>query len=588
MRDPIRWLGLFAVSAFFAAAQSDEVRVSAHTYVPPQLRLTVQTLLVQMDVIVRDPRGHVVSGLKQSDFEILDDGKPREIAAFTVETRASSEPAPLAVPPAAAATAPVSTPAAAARPVAAPSRSTLIFFDDLHAAPAEMQRTAIAAKRFIKDGLGSGGRVAIFAASQGLVLDFTADSDALSAAIGKLRSHQRVTENGLQPCPRITPYQAYLIDNNTDVDALNAAVQEARQCMNAAPSKAPTKRTPGLSSASSTSPTVMAVKAQAAATWQQVLTDSQASFDAVDNALGLLAKAPGARVLLMVSTGFLSGRMDADRTEAIDRAIRGGIVINALDAKGLWSESPGREAQTEESLPLATFFFETTSIGSRNDAVNQAMQEFAAGTGGLFFHNNNDLVAGFAQLGAVPETTYLIYFRPDTEGPAGQYHKLKVRLTARNGDYVQARPGYVAPSAPAEVKPETRPLDQEALASDLLSQIPVQVTQKLGKTDKGDAMVSLLIHVDLGQLKFVPRDDRQLQKLTFIGALLDPAGKLVAAKEGAMDFALKQDTMTRLAASGVNAALTLGAAPGSYRVRVVVQDADGKLAAVNQTVEIPK
>jgi VWFA-related protein len=585
MRDPIRFLGLVAVSAFFAGAQSDEVRVSAHTYVPPQLRLTAQTQLVQMDVIVRDARGRVVSGLKQGDFEILDEGKPREIAAFAVETRPPSTPTP---PPPPAPDSPSSsapTPTAIPQPIA-PPRSTLLFFDDLHTSTAEMQRTQIAARRFIKDGLGLGGRAGVFASSQGLLLDFTADTGALMVAIEKLRPHQRVSENGLQPCPRITPYQAYLIEYN-DLDALNAAVQEYQQCINAAPTVPTTGRPPRLNSVANVSPTVMAVRAQASATWQQAHTDSQAAFDAVDNALALLAKAPGARVLLMVSTGFLSGRMDSDRTEAIDRAIRSGIVINALDAKGLWSESPGRESQTTGSLPLATFFFETSTIGTRNDAMNQAMEEFTAGTGGLFFHNNNDLVEGFSQLGAVPETTYAIAFKPDSDAPAGQYHKLKVRLTARNGDYVQARPGYLTLPPPAEPKIDIRPIDQQATGSDVLTQIPVTFAERLSKTDKGP-LLSLTIHVDLASLKFTERDDRHLQKLTFIGAVLDPSGKLVSAKEGEMNLALKQETLDRLKASGVNASLSLSAPPGGYKVRVVVVDAEGKLASATQSVEIPQ
>jgi hypothetical protein len=43
-----------------------------------------------------------------------------------------------------------------------------------------------------------------------------------------------------------------------------------------------------------------------------------------------------------------------------------------------------------------------------------------------------------------------------------------------------------------------------------------------------------------------------------------------------------------LSAIGVNATLTLGAPPGPYRVRVVVQEAGGKMAALNQVVDIPK
>jgi hypothetical protein len=100
--------------------------------------------------------------------------------------------------------------------------------------------------------------------------------------------------------------------------------------------------------------------------------------------------------------------------------------------------------------------------------------------------------------------------------------------------------------------------------------------------------VSLAIHVDVASLIFAKRDGRHVQKLTFIGALLDADGNIVAAREGMVDFTLKDETLPRLVASGLNASLSLAAPPGPYRVRVVVQDADGKMASLNQTVEMPK
>jgi hypothetical protein len=150
--------------------------------------------------------------------------------------------------------------------------------------------------------------------------------------------------------------------------------------------------------------------------------------------------------------------------------------------------------------------------------------------------NASPLAGGFAQLGAVPEVTYLVAFHPDTEGAAGKYHKLKVRLTAGNHDYVQTRPGYFAPAnPPAAAATEPRRLDQDALAMDALAKIPVQLSGRLGKTDKGDPTVLLAIHVDLAKLKFTENRGRQTQKLAFIGALMDANGNLAAAKEGAMD-----------------------------------------------------
>jgi hypothetical protein len=121
-----------------------------------------------------------------------------------------------------------------------------------------------------------------------------------------------------------------------------------------------------------------------------------------------------------------------------------------------------------------------------------------------------------------------------------------------------------------------------------LTEIPIQLDGRLDKSAKGESEVSLAIHVDVSPLKFAKRNGRNIQKLTFIGALLDGDGNIVAAKEGVVDFALKDETLPRLTASGLNASLSLAAPPGPYRVRLVVQDADGKMASLNQTMEIPK
>jgi hypothetical protein len=94
--------------------------------------------------------------------------------------------------------------------------------------------------------------------------------------------------------------------------------------------------------------------------------------------------------------------------------------------------------------------------------------------------------------------------------------------------------------------------------------------------------------VDIAALRFAAQDGRHAQHLTFVGALLDASGNIVTAKEGAMDFSLKDDTFARLSKDGVNAGLSFTAAPGPYRARVVVQDAQGELASQTQPVEIPK
>lgn len=585
-----------AACALLAAAQQpDEVRVGARIYTPPALHLTAQAQLVQLDVVVRDGRGRAIAGLTKGNFDIFDDGKPRAIAAFSVETRlrASDAVSPVASTQA--------SPSLTVRPAApaptAPPRSVLLFFDDIHANNGELRRAQNAAAFFVKNNLGANSRAAVFAASEGITLDFTGDEGKLSAAIERLRSHVRISENGLMPCPRITPYQAYLIFNSIDPSAMVAAVSEAHACDSADSSisnvYANQPARAGTLSKLPRDQLSITVQQQATQTWEMVRAASMQTYDALAAGIAHLAPLTGERVLLLVSEGFLSGIEEAPRQQdLIDRAIRSGVVINGLDAKGLWAEPPARplnEVSHTLVIPTQTFIFEAASIGARNSALNSTISELASATGGLFFHDNNDLAGGFDLLGAVPETTYLIAFHPDPQEAAGKYRKLKVRLNGAKQDYVQTRPGYFAPTAaPSGTEAPQRKLDREAAATDVLNDFPVQLAGRIGTTAKGAPLLNLIIHVDLAKLQFAARDGRSIQKLQFIGALMNAQGEMVAAKEGAMDLALKAESLARLTASGINATLAFSAPPGPYRVRVVVQEAGGKMAALNQAVELPK
>src|SRR5215831_4585766 len=76
----------------------------------------VEVRLAQLDVVVRDKAGHVVSGLSPKDFSVFEDGVPLEVVAVDEWGRPETAPAAKGVPqtPAPA----PETPAAAAEPMA--------------------------------------------------------------------------------------------------------------------------------------------------------------------------------------------------------------------------------------------------------------------------------------------------------------------------------------------------------------------------------------------------------------------------------------------------------------------------------------
>ena len=76
--------------------------------------------------------------------------------------------------------------------------------------------------------------------------------------------------------------------------------------------------------------------------------------------------------------------------------------------------------------------------------TENVMAELAAGTGGTYFHNSNDLNGGFERLAAAPEYLYMLEFSIADRKQDGRYHPLKVKVN-QDGLSVQSRRGYFAP-----------------------------------------------------------------------------------------------------------------------------------------------
>jgi hypothetical protein len=216
------------------------------------------------------------------------------------------------------------------------------------------------------------------------------------------------------------------------------------------------------------------------------------------------------------------------------------------------------------------------------------MSNFAQSTGGLFFHNNNDLAFGFRELAAIPEVSYVLTFRPDDPAVTGRYHKLRVRLAFSNPYSIEARPGYFALPRDAATPADWRSrLDRQVKVEEPVQEFPLTLTVESRKLAAGAAVFTVRIHLDMKTLRFPQRDGRHMQRLTFITVLVDERGSLVAAKEGAMDLALTDASFTRFSATGINAVHSLEAPTGRFRLRAVVQDGvEGRTSSLAQAVEV--
>jgi VWFA-related protein len=553
--------------------------------------------MVELEVVVRNSHGRAVPGLTKDDFAVYDSGKNRDLTAFSVDTL--NEAANAAPSSANAVSNEAAPPAPPTSNLPAKDLSNGrwigLLLDDLNTAAGDLAHAKIAASRFIKEAVRSGDRIAVLTTSGGRITPFTSDSEAILTALKNVQSHLRMSPGGLAPCPRITAYDALQIVNG-DPTAEKAKVEEACACGGSAGCRAESQQdTEYLSSIQtdrSGDPLSMvrdAVRLQAQQTWDQAHLISQATLDAIKSSLNVLARMPGTRMLLLASSGFISGPVDEQQDAIVNEALRAGVVINSLDAKGLYAEAPGgpiNESVEVSAVTTGSSVYQMRSLGDRLDSLDSPLARFAESTGGLLFRNNNDLDLGFHQLGLLPAYTYLLGFTPTEDG---KYHKIRVELKNASHDFVQVRPGYFAPTSGASPHQPTAAEKMDALMrdSDEKADLSATISEKLGMAASGERQLTVQAHVDIQMLPFQQQSDRHVEKLTFVAALFDSQGNFVTGREADMELALKPESFNRFSKTGITGVMQLEVPPGTYRLRMVVQETvHGNLSSTTQNLQV--
>jgi len=69
--------------------------------------------------------------------------------------------------------------------------------------------------------------------------------------------------------------------------------------------------------------------------------ESEYVYRHLEDVIRRLASMPGQRVLVLVSPGFITSTLQLEASEIVDRATRANIVINTIDARGLYTPGCG-------------------------------------------------------------------------------------------------------------------------------------------------------------------------------------------------------------------------------------------------------
>jgi VWFA-related protein len=400
------------------------------------VKIQVNVNAVLVPVVVRDSHGRAIGNLKKEDFQVFDKDKPQVISGFSIQKRASVESEPKVVEQSqpVPSIAPSNGPAPQAT---VPDRSIVFLFDDMHLDPGDLLRTQKVAMKILSESLADSDMAAVVSLS-GTNSGLTRNRAKLREAVMKVKV-QQLFRHDEHACPNIDYYQADLIQNKRNEDALKLAMADYATCAHLQGA------TPAM-----IENVVRSAAGQSLAIGERDVWSALATLSEIVRRMGTLQ---GQRSLILISPGFLTltPAAMAEKSHILDLAAQSNVTISALDARGLYtteidaSERGGSSARDLMTGQHAEDHSETMNL---DEGV---MSELADGTGGTFFHNSNDLEGGLKSLAQGPEYMYLLEFSPEKFKPDGSYHRLKVRLE-QSGFKVQARQGYFAPAPPKNKK----------------------------------------------------------------------------------------------------------------------------------------
>jgi VWFA-related protein len=518
------WLSVLTAGLLSSAGLTGSAEQAAPSD-PPRFRVAVD--VVRLDAVVTDKDGKLVTDLTADDFDVHQDGRPQKISLVRW--------VPIAGPKSASSSPAASTPGAAPDRLA-PSevqRTIVIVVDDLGTSFESYPPMRAALHHLVDEQLGPNDLVAVVrtSAPDRALQQFTSDRKALHATIDALEWNwqSRTGIEGLAPVGQPTVITirgaTYGAPGFSDLDALRGSMSAQNTFSSLATIIHSTKELPGRKA-------------------MIFVSEGMRMVDRYDGPGGDI----GQGVIPDIRT-----TMPRDHVE--DQAVRSGVVIYALDPRGLQS---GR-LRADDDLSKATPQNVVTENGERHQFLvdtQDALTHLSQQTGGFAILDTNDLSNGLKRITDDQRGYYLIGYVPDEgtfakPGKTVRYHKVSVEVK-RRGLNVRTHKAFLgfsdddkrsAPSVGAD-------LLQAALSPFDSDGIPVNLTTRPSDADGKLAIVGQVRAEAIGE-----------QGADVLGLVIDANGTIVSSGTSETTGGPQQ----------IEASLYVPK-PGTYQVRFAVRD----------------
>ena len=533
-------LGMAMVLALPGAAQQGDAGGSQDT----GFVLRAESDLVLTNVVVRDAKtGTLVTGLGQSDFTVLEDGKAQRIASFDFESVDKAQPLNEATLSGIASAINNKSATGSVRPEELRNHRLIVFFFDLTSMqPEDVDRSVEAAKAFLANKMQPADLVALVSLDTALKVDqdFTSNKELLTGKIGMYNGTEgdafaqgaNANSNQVEDASGYTPDESEYNDINTDRELF--------------------------------------------------------ALQAISKALG---KVNQKKSLLYFSGGLTRDGIEnqASLRAAVNAAVRANLSIYSVDTRGLQAISPLGDASTGSLR--GTGGYNGGAIQNNmnaNFASQETLTTLSADTGGKAFLDSNDFAPAFAQVQNDTSAYYVIGYHPGNTAKDGRYRRLQIRVN-RPGVKLEFRQGYYAPAdfAHSGKEDRERELDDE-LASDLpATDVAMYLDAYYFRLDENRFYVPVSLIVPGSQIPFVKGGDKEKATLDVIGEVLDEGKHPIGHVRETVKLAVDEQQQVRR--KNIQYTTSFNLPQGKYHLKFVVREnQSGHMGSFEADVVLPE
>lgn len=545
--------------------------------------LHVTSRIVYVDVVVHDSSGHLVRGLTQKDFQVLEDGQPQQIDYFVAHSYdlGIARPIPQSRPKNEFSNVPMSGPAGSVN---------MILFDLVNTDPQSQQYARKQMLAFLK-ALPPGQQIALFVLSDQLHVfqSFTGSSDLLTIAAKLINpSNMRLMESdaeqqrdidnlgrmedalgGRDPASSIQSLANMMSEERQQSDEIRQRITLSAfaQIASAAAGYPGRKNLYWLSGSFPFSITMQG----------EYNMTGPVQFSELNN--------PDVRV------SDVNAVQDTAKLVANSQIAVYPISALGMEVGGVGAEmSGGSMASLNGTLGQTTNGYGTDSVKhtmgdtlaqqfTNRSTLHGAMEDIAYETGGEAVFSSNDLAGALRRTMEDGSNYYTLAYRPQNHNWNGAFRKIKVEL-AQHGYSLTYRRGYFAFADQVTNEDAGEELNA-ALQPTAPQSTLLRLTGTVDLPDGNNPDVLVDATVDPGGIDFTTDGAgvRHGKLLVLLVALTNSTDDKASVQpdsppqtSGSLHLDFTPDQYQEILKSGIRFGLKLSLRPGNYRLRLGVSD----------------